>query len=318
MKRSGWIVVGVVVGVWLLLLAALGVIAAAAVRRSSSGQWDERLIEGRGRNKIVVVHIDGQIHGGESPGGLFSPGGAGAADITSQLRQAVEDDDVAGVLLRIDSPGGAVVASDEIAREVQRVRNQKPVAASMGDLAASGGYYIASQAETVVANPASVTGSIGVIAILPNLEGTASKLGVKPLVLKSGRLKDAGSPFRSMTPRERDLYQRLLDEAHKQFIDSVATGRRMERDKVRDLADGRPYSGLQAHENGLVDKLGDLETAYDSVLDLAKLTRRTAKLVEYRPRRGFADLFPFGSRSLVDEVKRELGLDLGLQYLYLP
>jgi protease-4 len=266
----------------------------------------------------VIVHIDGEIHGGESSGSLLSSGGSGAADITSQLRQALDDDNIAGMLLRIDSPGGAVVASDEIAREVQRVRNRKPVAASMGDLAASGGYYIASQAETVVANPASVTGSIGVIAILPNLEGTASKLGIKPVVIKSGKLKDVGSPFRSMKPGERDLYQRLLDEAHKQFIDAVATGRHMARGKVRDLADGRPYSGLQAHENGLVDKLGDLETAYDTVLDLANLTRRQARLVEYRPRRGLADLFPFGGRSAVDEVKRELGLDLGLQYLYLP
>lgn len=316
MSRRGWIIAGVVVGVWVLFLALLGGLALAVL--SGGGEWEERLLRGEGRRKVAVVHIAGQIHGGEGGPDVFGTGGAGARDVISQLQQASDDEDVAAIILRVDSPGGAVVASDDISRAVTRLRERKPVVASMGDLAASGGYYVASQAERVVANPGTVTGSIGVIAILPNLEGTASKLGIRPVVLKSGELKDAASPFREMTPDERALYQRLLDEAHDQFIEAVAAGRKMDEELVRSLADGRPYSGEQAKANGLVDELGDLESAYDVALELAGLERDEARLVELRARRGFGDLFPFGVRSPVDEVKRELGIGLGLQYLYLP
>jgi protease-4 len=301
-----------------LILAGLGVVAAAALGGLGRGDWDEHLVQGEGARKVAIIRLDGEIHGGESEPGLFGGGGAGARDITSQIRQATDDEQVDAVILRVDSPGGAVVASDEIARAVRRLRDEKAVVASMGDLAASGGYYVASQAQRVFANPGTVTGSIGVIAILPNLEGTASKLGVRPVVLKSGELKDVGSPFREMTPRERDLYQALLDEAHTQFVASVAQGRDMDESKVRELADGRPYSGRQAEANGLVDELGDLEAAYDAALDLAELRRDEARLVEYRKDRGLGGLFPFGVSSPVDEVKKELGLDFGLKYLYLP
>jgi protease-4 len=319
-SRRGWLIVVLgIVGVWLLILAGLGIVAAVALGRFGGGaEWDERVLQGEGEQKVAVIHIDGEIHGGESAGGPFGDGGAGARDITSQIRQATEDDDVEAIILSVDSPGGAVVASDEIARAVRRLRRDKPVVASMGDLAASGGYYIASQAQRVIANPGTITGSIGVIAILPNLEGTAAKLGIRPVVLKSGALKDVGSPFRDMTPDERELYQRLLDEAHEQFIAAVAQGRRIDAGKVREVADGRPFSGLQAKVRGLVDELGDLETAYDAALEIAKLDRDEARLVEYRKDRGFGGLFPFGVRSPVDDVKRELGLGFGLQYLYLP
>ncbi|MGH7859641.1 MAG: signal peptide peptidase SppA, partial [Candidatus Binatia bacterium] len=249
---------------------------------------------------------------------LFSAGGAGAMDVIDQLRQASEDDGVAAVILRVDSPGGAVVASDEIARAIARLRGRKPVVASMGDLAASGGYYVASQANRVIANPGSITGSIGVIAVLPNLEGAAEKLGIRPIVIKSGELKDAGSPFRDMTAEERALYQRLLDEAHEQFIDAVASGRGMDTEEVRRLADGRIFSGAQAEASGLVDDLGDLDRAYDFALALAELDRDDARLVELRAGVGLGDLLFFGARSPVDEIKRELGIGLGLQYLYIP
>lgn len=320
MTRRGWVVVVlVIVGVWVLILGALGVVAVVAVGElGGGGEWNEHLLQGEGDSKVAVIRVDGQIHGGESVGGPFGDGGAGARDITGQIRQATEDDDVEAVILAVDSPGGAVVASDEIARAVRRLREAKPVVASMGDLAASGGYYIASQAQRVIANPGTVTGSIGVIAILPNLEGTAEKLGIRPVVMKSGELKDVGSPFRDMRPEERALYQRLLDEAHDQFIEAVATGRDMDVGDVKRLADGRPFSGLQAKANGLVDELGDLETAYTAALRIAKLDRDEARLVEYRRDAGFGGLFPFGFRSPVEDIKRELGLGFGLQYLYVP
>lgn len=319
LSRRGWVVlIGSIVGIWILLLVGLGLLAFIAVGALGRGDFDEHLLQGDGARKVAVIRLDGEIHGGEGEPGLFGIGGAGARDITSALRQAQDDDRIAAVIVRVDSPGGAVVASDEIARAVRRLREDKPVVASMGDLAASGGYYVASQANRVFANPGSVTGSIGVIAILPNLEGTAEKLGVRPVVLKAGALKDVGSPFREMRPEEQELYQRLLDESHTQFIDAVAEGRGVDEEKIRDLADGRPYSGRQAQANGLVDELGDLEAAYDAALSLAELRRDEARLVEFRKKRGFGGLFPFGVRSPVDDVKRELGLDFGLKYLYLP
>lgn len=316
MSRGAWIAVGVLTALWVFLLAL--VLVAFAAIGDGDGRWEERTIQGRGDEKIAVVRISGSIHGGESDPSLFGVGGTGSDDAISQLQQAARDDDVAALILRVDSPGGAVVAADEIAREVQRVRRRKPVVASMADLAASGGYYVASQAARVVANPGTITGSIGVIAILPNLEGTASKLGIRPVVLKAGAQKDVGSPFRAMTPADRALYQRLLDEAHTQFIASVAQGRGMSAARVRALADGRPFSGRQARANGLVDELGDLDRAYAIALDLADVDRDDSRLVELRARRGLSSLFPFGARSPVEDVKRELGVGLGLQYLYQP
>ncbi len=319
LSRRGWVVlIASIVGIWILLLAGLGLLAFIAIGGINQGDFDEHLLQGEGVRKIAVIRLDGQIHGGEEEPGLFGSGGAGARDVIAALEQAQGDDDVAAVIVRVDSPGGAVVASDEIARAVRRLRDDKPVVASMGDLAASGGYYVASQANRVFANPGTVTGSIGVIAILPNLEGASEKIGIKPVVLKAGALKDIGSPFREMTPAERDLYQDLLDESHRQFIDALAKGRGVDASEISKLADGRPYSGQQAKANGLVDELGDLEAAYDAALELAELRRDEARLVAFRKRRGFGGLFPFGVRSPVEDVKRELGLDFGLQYLYLP
>lgn len=319
MSRRAWIALILsVAGIGLLIFIGFIVLVVAAFAELGAGDWNEHLVQGEGANKVAMIRLDGEIHGGESEPGFFGVGGSGARDITGQVRQAMEDDQVRAVIVRVDSPGGAVVASDEIARAVRRLRERKPVVASMGDLAASGGYYVASQAQRVFANTGTVTGSIGVIAILPNLEGTAEKLGVRPVVLKSGALKDVGSPFREMAPEERELYQRLLDESHDQFIEAVAVGRDMSTRKVRELADGRPYSGRQAAANGLVDELGDLEAAYDAALDLAELRRDEARLVEYRKDLGIGGLFPFGYSSPVEEVKRELGLDFGLKYLYLP
>ena len=317
MSRGAWIAVGVLTALWALLFAVV-LVGFAAIGGDVDGRWEERTVAGRGDEKIAIVRVSGTIHGGESDPSLFGVGGTGADDAISQLQQAARDGDVAAVILRIDSPGGAVVASDEIAREVQRVRRRKSVVASMADLAASGGYYIASPAAKIVANPGTVTGSIGVIAVLPNLEGTASKLGIRPVVLKAGARKDVGSPFRGMTPADRALYQRLLDEAHNQFIAAVARGRRVSTERIRPLADGRPFSGVQAKANGLVDELGDLDRAYAIALDLAGVERRDSRLVELRARRGLSSLLPFGARSPVTDVKRELGIGLGLQYLYQP
>lgn len=318
MSRKLWVLVG-----GLIVLYVIGFVIAAAsffgsVVLSSGGDWREERIEGSGDQKVAIVRIAGEITSGTAAGGLLAGETAGADDILSQLRQAGEDDSVAAVILRLETPGGEVVASDDIYREVERLNRDKPVVASMGDLAASGGYYVAAGARRIVANPSTWTGSIGVIAVLPNVQGAADKLGVKASIIKSGAFKDAGSPLRDLTPAERDYFQSLIDQAYNRFLEVVAAGRTRPVDEIRPLADGRVYSGIQAKDNGLVDELGDLETAYDAALKLAKLDREESTLVEYRSGPSLSDLFSPGLRSPVGEVKKELGLGFGAKYLFLP
>lgn len=321
MTRRAWIVVAAVVGFWTLLLAVIGVVAVGALSGfgRGGGAWDEQVVTGDGLQKVAIVEVTGEIHGGVSDDSLFALDGTGADDVVSQLRQAAEDENVVAVIVRIDTPGGAVVASDEIYDAIERL--DKPVVASMADMATSGGYYIAAATDRVIANAATLTGSIGVIMMIPNVQGAADKLGIGVAVVKSGRFKDAGSPFRPMEPEERDQFQALIDEAQTQFVQAVAAGRDLPEERVRELADGRVYSGLQAQANGLVDELGGLDEAYDAALEAAQLDRDEATLVRYTAGGGFGSLFsPFGRApaSPVEQVKQELGIGFGLKYLYLP
>lgn len=169
--------------------------------------------------------------------------------------------DIKAIVLRIDSPGGGVGPAQEIHAEVKRTRKEKKVVASVGSVAASGGYYIACAAETIVANPGSITGSIGVIVESLNAEELLKKIGLRSNVVKSGKHKDIGSPLRPMTEQDRRLLQGLLDNIHEQFIQAVAEGRNLPPEKVKPLADGRVFSGEQAKDLGLVDALGSLEDA---------------------------------------------------------
>jgi protease-4 len=304
--------------VWLLLLIGLGVVAAGALGRytSASGDWSEKRIEGKGEQKVVVVRVSGDITG-SAGGGALSAVTASSRAIVSQLRQADADADVAAVILRLETPGGEVVASDEIYREVRRVGAHKPIVSSMGDVAASGGYYIAAATKRIIANPSTWTGSIGVIAILPNVEQLSQKIGVKPVVLKSGAFKDAGSPFRDLRPEEQAYFQKLIEEAYETFLKAVSDGRGKPADEIRPLADGRVYSGKQALANGLVDELGDLDAAYAAARRLAKLDRSAASLVEYQRQGSIFDLFGPAFRSPIDQAREEIGLKPGLQYRFL-
>lgn len=313
--------------VWVAALIA-GIVVLAATAPGTLGgvrRWDEETIQGDGDGKVAMVRIEGEILPGEGSEGLFSVS-FGADDYVSQLRQALEDDDVDAVILRLDTPGGAVVASDQVFRMVRELGGRKPVIASMGDVAASGGYYIAAAAEKVIANPSTITGSIGVIAVFLNLEGTASKVGAKPVVIKSGPHKDIGSPFREMTPAERKIVQRLIDEAFEQFVDAVAEGRGLSEQAVRRIADGRVLSGRQAKAAGLVDELGDLDDAFRIARDEAGIDE--ARLVVYRrPAPGFFSPFLFGRLGIGKEIRsavRDVGADIvgvptrpGLHYLWI-
>jgi protease IV len=182
-------------------------------------------------------------------------------DVVDALKTFSKSSTVKAVVVRIESPGGGVAPSQEIYQAIRDLRKDKPVIASMGGVAASGGYYIASACDTIMANPGTLTGSIGVIMELGNVEGLLQKLGVQPEVLKAGAYKDMGSLVRPMTEAERGLFQDMIDSVHTQFITDVAAGRGMNKDQVRGLADGRIFSGEQAKLAGLVDELGGLEDA---------------------------------------------------------
>lgn len=313
---------------WVLALVGgiIALVATAPAATDVTRRWAEEEIQGEGVDRVALIEVVGEIVPGRSEGGgLFGSGPLGADDYISQLRQALEDDGVKAVVLRLDTPGGAVVASDEIYRMVRAVDARKPVIASMGDVAASGGYYLAAGTSQIWANPATVTGSIGVIAIFPNLEGTAEKIGLRPIVIKSGKLKDLGSPFRDMTAEERTIIQNLIDGAYDRFVDAVATGRSLTRAVVLRLADGRVYSGEQAKANGLVDELGDLDDAFESAKRKAAIDE--ARLVRYvAPGFGLAEAF-FGFRGIgrdLGDVVREAGSEAvglparpGLHYLWL-
>ncbi len=179
------------------------------------------------------------------------------------LKQFGEAKGIKAVVLRIDSPGGAVAPTQEIYEEIEKLRKKKPVIASLGGVAASGGYYIASACDQVVSNPGTLTGSIGVIMELGNVEELMKKLGVQGYSITSGPNKDIGSPLRPLTPQGKAILQSLVDNVHGQFVSAVAKGRRMPEGKVRELADGRVYSGEQAKGLGLVDLLGNMEDAVD-------------------------------------------------------
>lgn len=205
--------------------------------------------------KIAVIPIEGVL--------------SDSSDILRQFKQFKDKEDVKALVLRIESPGGTVVAAQEIYGEIKKLRGEKVVLASMGNVAASGGYYVACAAEEIVANPGTLTGSIGVISEYPNIEELMKKVGLKSEVLKSGRFKDLGNPTREMTSEEKALLQDLIDDIHRQFIRDVADGRGRPVEEIEPLADGRVFTGEQAKANGLVDRLGNFQDAIDRAAELA-------------------------------------------------
>lgn len=181
--------------------------------------------------------------------------------IIDEIKKYSEDSSIKAVVLRVNSPGGAVAPAQEIYKEIIKLKKLKKVVVSMGALAASGGYYVACPADKIVANPGTLTGSIGVIMEIPNFEGLLKKIGVETQVIKSGKHKDIASPFKSMSPEERKILQSVLDDVHEQFISAVSDSRGIEFDEIKKLADGRIFTGKKAKELGLVDALGNLEDA---------------------------------------------------------
>lgn len=207
---------------------------------------------------VGVVEIDGVI--------------SDAQVQLESLESLADDDRVHAIVIRIDSPGGGVAPSQELYEEIDRVKATKPVVASLGNVAASGGYYVAAAAHTIVADPGTLTGSIGVIMEFRQLGPLAEKVGVGESIVKSGPYKDIGNPLRTLTDAERTLLQGMVDDVYDQFVDAIARGRGMTPERVRALADGRLYSGAQAKAAGLVDELGGLKTAVRIAWERAGLT----------------------------------------------
>jgi protease-4 len=258
---------------------------------------DDRVMS---RQRIGLVEIKGMI--------------TDASETIRQISKFRKDSSIRGIVLRIDSPGGAVAPSQEIYSEVLKLKSQKKVFASMGSVAASGGYYIASAADQIIANPGTLTGSIGVIMTFANVEQLMGKIGLRPETLKSGKFKDTGSPTRPMTPEERKLLQSVIDNVYDQFVSAVAKGRKMEVDKVKELADGRIYTGKQAFDLKLVDRLGSLEDTI-SMMGKAVGIEGEPKVVQEKPSRGIFDLLMEGSLSerVMGSIAPQFPL---LQYLW--
>ena len=207
---------------------------------SSTGLFEE---------KIGVVSITGTI--------------SSSKKISSELVKFAKDDSISAIILRINSPGGGVGASQEIYREVQKITPQKPVVVSMGSVAASGGYYVAAPATKIVSNPGTITGSIGVFIQFVRLEELLNKIGVDLEIVKSGEFKDMGSPDRKLTQRDRDILDALIKDLQGQFVSAVASGRNLSVEKVQEFADGRIFSGARAKDLGLVDYMGNFQDAVE-------------------------------------------------------
>lgn len=230
-----------------------------------------------------------------------------------QLKKFGKDDSVKAIVLRIDSPGGGVGPSQEIHEEVKKVRAKKPVVASLGALAASGGYYVACAAQRVFANPGTMTGSIGVIMPFMNVKDLVEKIGVKGMTVKSGVFKDIGSPLRDMTPQERELLQGVVDNVHLQFVNAVAAGRNLNREDVLRIADGRIFTGEQAKALGLVDVLGNLEDAVADAGRLGKISGEPKVVTPPKKKISILELLREETRTIIDEKLN--GNRLRLEYL---
>ncbi|MGE5664791.1 MAG: signal peptide peptidase SppA, partial [Deltaproteobacteria bacterium] len=261
------------------LFAAVFFVLIGVVSRMGSGSFTPG-------PKVAILPINGLISDSEEP--------------IRQLKEFAKDDSVKAIVVRINSPGGGVVPSQEIYEEIRKLKGKKVVVASMGALAASGGYYIACAADRIYANPGTITGSIGVIMQFVNVKDLIEKIGVKGVVVKSGELKDAGSPLRDMTPEERQYLQGVIDNVHAQFVQAVADGRRLDVEAVRKIADGRIFSGEQAKALGLVDALGDQEDAVADAARMAKIEGEPRVVTPPKKKLSILELLREEAKSIID------------------
>ena len=250
-------------------------------------------------SRVALISIEGPI--------------IDSLDVVDEIKEHVKDHSIKAIILRIDSPGGAVGPSQEIYAEVKKAAVEKHIVVSMGSIAASGGYYIASPADMIFANPGTLTGSIGVIMEIPNLEGLMTKIGVTTEVIKSGKHKDMASAFRKMDKEDRDILQGVLENVHEQFIRAVADGRKLSLDDVRPVADGRIFTGEQAKGLRLVDELGTLEDAIGKAAQLAGISGEP-EVVSKKDRLSIREML----RSKFPKQITDMFPSVKIKFLYAP
>lgn len=270
---------------------------------------EEVMEEGDEFNKIAVLDVEGVIQDtGEDTTSLLHPTGYNHKAFMKKLDMVKEDDSIAGVVIRVNSPGGGVVESAEIYDKIKEIQKdtKKPVYVSMGSMAASGGYYISAPADKIFASPETLTGSLGVIMQGYNYEKLAEKYGVEFVTIKSGPYKDIMSPTREMTEEERKILQSMINNSYNQFVKIIAEGRGMSESEVRKLADGRIYDGRQAKELGLIDDFGYLTDVTDALKKDLKLD--DAMVVRYTDELGFGSLFSMSAKKMFGEDLEMAGL----------
>jgi protease-4 len=313
---------------WPLLAGMLLVAAGCTFRVDFLGEdrmQEVVLMKNPAKEKVLVVDIEGMIST-LAPGSVFNREGDVLSQVYARLQRAGEDKLVRGIILRLDTPGGDVTSSDILYREVLKFKKRTglPVVALMMGVAASGGYYVASACDAIIAHPSTITGSIGVISLFPDVEGLLSKVGIKVQVIKSGELKDAGSPFRNLSEQEQRLFQGIIDELYERFLDVIHEKRKdaLSLEEIRDLADGRVYTATQALKLKLIDEVGYFDEALARVFTLARIPSARVVAYTYYPKRQ-SNLYAskmenpslFDQKSLADALPT---LRSGFYYLWLP
>ncbi len=329
-RRRRWpFVIGGLVALGVVALA-VGVVVLALVLGSggvggpgsSSVTYEEEYVSGEGADKVAVIPVEGTILSTDSSIGGVQPTTT-PEGFSDALDQAREDERVAAIVLEVNSPGGGVTASDLMHQSIIEFkgRTEKPVVVSMGDVAASGGYYISTAADEILANETTLTGSLGVVIPLLNFSEASDEYGVTQKYITSGEFKAMGSSWKPLTPEEREIFQSIVNEDYDEFVEVIVEGRDLSEDRVRELADGRVYSGQQAEELGLVDRFGDLDDAAKVARDLADVDEAT--VVRYVQLPTFTEtllarLAPPEPQAA--QVMDEAGLNLEAKpyYLYLP
>lgn len=252
--------------------------------------------------KVGIIEIKGVI--------------ADAKQVIHNLKRFREDNSIKAIVIRIDSPGGAVGPAQEIFREIRKTSNKKKVIASMGAIAASGGYYVAAGSDGIVANPGTITGSIGVIMGFTNYEELLQKIGLVPIVVKSGEFKDMGSPVRKMTAVEQKILENFAKKIHRQFILDVVKGRKMDQAKVESLADGRIFTGQESKDLGLIDRIGNLEDAIAWAGQLGGIKGKISTV--YAQEKKFSILKYLSDSSVKELLHRIFNPQISADYLYRP
>ena len=287
----------------------------------------EETVEGSGTAKIVLLDLSGVLAEETASFSLTTPPPRVPllARVREELQKAREDDRVKALIVRINSPGGTIPASDILYREIHDFKASRkiPVIVAMMDVGASGGYYVALAADSIFAHPTTVTGSIGVVMLTVNAQGLMEKIGVTPLAIKSGAKKDAGSPFRALAPDEQAIFQGVIDEMYGRFVKLIVQSRRIPEERVRAFADGRIYTAEQAKALGLVDQIGYLDDAVDAAKKAAQV--KEARLVMYhRPKEYRANVYsttpviPGSDAALAQLATTLVGAGPRFMYLWWP